>query len=296
MPQIRELLTASVTAIIRYHETKIATHPSTESLTVQQLLAATYPEMMERLSTLISESITAAKDETRRPLLNYLLYITGVLRSFVDQHKPSDDAALINIKLQLLQFFIDIGTLLKTSQSIQLPVHYDEKTVPLFGLVRGILAGYALSDSGTILKNTLFSTLQLAADAQQGVVKIVLNDVIDAHQRMLQVEAREAAVHARELQLQARELEMKARETAKSTAQPNLTPSIHPSPGFLGIRAMPPLLLSRPSDRGFISSIPLGLHTNGLWGLVARQASLSSRREPNPSALPDEIDEFNIRQ
>ncbi len=48
MPQIRELLTASVTAIIRYHETKIATHPSTESLTVQQLLAATHEQCLVR--------------------------------------------------------------------------------------------------------------------------------------------------------------------------------------------------------------------------------------------------------
>ncbi len=209
MPYIPELLESSVTVIVRYHEAKLGQQPNPESERIQLLLKKPHIEMITDLTGLIEAAVTAsARDEARRPLLMYVLHNIIMLRSVVDSQTPLDDDSLASIKQKLVQYVVDIQTLLLTSQGTEIPIKYNQKEVRLYGLMGRAWSAWKLSCSGNILHNTLFPTLLLPIGASRDRIECELADMLKEYQRHLVLNARELDIHSRETVLKTKEDEL----------------------------------------------------------------------------------------
>lgn len=212
MPHINELLSAAVTVIVRYHEVKLAIVPSTEAEKRSSLLEKPHDTMIADLKALITEATTA--DPTREPLLTYVLYNINILRKFQDRIAPMEEAELETLKQQWIKFVLDMKTLLETSQSTMENIRYDDKNINPYGLMKGILQGYAYCKSGKILSETLFPTLGLTVATPRETITEALTRVFISfqfHLREVALAVREEDVTKREMRMEVRRSELDAR-------------------------------------------------------------------------------------
>lgn len=207
MPHIHELLNTSISIIVLYREKKLNIDSSTATETTRHLLNKSHPEMIVDLTTYINEAIVAAEEDTRRPLMLYVLHIIHLLREFADQPTFLTDTDLTVLKQHLFLFVTDMKLLLSTSQITIQNTSYNETTAPFYGLKR-IVRG--LCDSGNIIQETLFSTLNLSVESTPEKIEQALTEVLNEHQRHLHLVAREMAVTAREAAVSIREAELQS--------------------------------------------------------------------------------------
>ncbi len=205
MPYIPELLKSSISVILRYHEDKLGPQPNTEQERIKQMLDKPHPTMITDLTALIEAAVTAnARDGARRPLMLYILHNIDTIRSFVDHKGPLDEASLAIIKAQLIQFIVDLQTLLSTIQRSTIVVNYNQKSVELFGLKHAAWELYTreqLCTSGNILRDTLFTTLLLPIDTSRDNIERTISDMLLEYQRRLDIVAREDSLRTQEAEL-----------------------------------------------------------------------------------------------
>lgn len=223
MSRLNGLLETLVTVIVRYHDQKRELPAAQESEQVHALLDKPHAELYKTLHNLVEAS--TANDKARLSLLMYTLHTVDLLKSLFDSQTPTEEEPLNLIKKQVLQFIVDVQTLLTTSQSSELIIKYNNHDTRMYGFMRAAWRGYSLCTSGHILQQTLFPTLRLPSDATLDKVDVVINDIFKEHTLLLLIRTQEQENHrlsskvvVLEKELENAKSELRAAETSKPTA------------------------------------------------------------------------------
>jgi hypothetical protein len=132
------------------------------------------------LSALIAQS-----KEKRQSLLNYLDYYRQTLDEFTQNPTPAlTQLTPLAPELQsrLKQFFLELQTLLHTSQNNVVSVHYNEQAISIYGLKTGFLQFYKRSTLGNLLYDQLFTPFGLTTTTTENELdKLVSSWFKDYH-------------------------------------------------------------------------------------------------------------------
>ena len=222
------------------------------------------------------------------------MHNVSLLKSSFDNQAPIDEESLILLKKQLIQFTIDIQTLLATSQSTELTIKYNTRDVKIFGFMRAVWRGYSLCTSGLLLQNTLFPTLRLPINAPIDKINQVISDIFNEHNLILLVKAQEQEnkrLSTEVLNLQ-RDLEttrsdLRLAEKSKSTIKLK-APSTKQAPAC-GAHDMDSIHRSRSS--GSIAAKPVRVQRSmskfSLFGLLAEGLGFAPDRDTRDMSATD---------
>lgn len=154
MSSINKLLEALVKVQFRYHQRQLGLpkkEASEESNEIQNLLNNTNTNA---ISTMLRAKITEAtkQNKTRKPTLEYLVHIFGVVHRFSQNTDNVDFKKIFQTELPELHTFIE--RLLNTNHGYTIPLNYNGQETTHFGLTRWSWWDN-LTTLGQILKETL---------------------------------------------------------------------------------------------------------------------------------------------
>jgi hypothetical protein len=212
------LLNSFVGVITQYHQEKLG--PSIDKpQNIEQITSLPHEAMVTELTSYIYKA--TERNETRRPLLLYILNGIERLKSLIDSTDPIADAAVVLIKRQLVDLIVHLKNLLTVSHSTLQTISYNNKDIELHGFVRGVFSGYSLCTSGQIIESTVFPSLGLKPNANNDAIEKALCCIIDEHVKMVQSQC-----EVRLLKLKVHSLEA----TAMLPSQPSWAASAAPAP------------------------------------------------------------------
>jgi|GEM_PF-6322845 len=222
MATLQELRNSLTTVIVRYC---IQNTPPAVAFNKQEqlqaILSKSSEDMLTELDTLILES--TQENETRRPLLHYLLHGIKQINLFLDCHEPASEEQASTLQDQLVQLIVNIQHLLKTPQSATVLVNHDGNEQAITGLIRGVFQGYSFCKSGAILNETL-----LLSKATQETIPLIIAGMIKI--QCLQQEIHQLQAALKETALKPLQDEQtKPQEGAKASLPATSTP-----PSFRG--------------------------------------------------------------
>lgn len=191
MSDLQKLLESFVTVIVRYHGaikssprergSSIATPTEPELEIITSLMQEPMDGMIARLNDLITES---TKDvNTRRPLLEYILYGITLTRSYLDNQEIDFETMLPVMQEKLTQLIVGIQILLACSQTFQKTIKYNDTEVSMYGLSYWPMPG--LCTSGTILRETVLAPLSFAEETSQDTIKKMMGNIVKQYQSSL---------------------------------------------------------------------------------------------------------------
>lgn len=184
MSQLQRLLDSFAATIIEYHQQK--TRSNTPPSNVSTITHQEHQAMIVELTDYIMNA--TKQDETRRPLMLYILHGADQLKYLVDCTTPLDPEATPLLKRQLTDLITNLKKLVSTSHSTLTTVHYNNKEVPLYGCLRGLFTGYSLSISGRVLSEKIFPVLGLTYDTSPETIEGMINGIIDDHLEIIQLQ------------------------------------------------------------------------------------------------------------
>jgi hypothetical protein len=182
MSNLHYLVKSLVTVCVRYHHDKLSTKVPVEEL-VHQLLKLSNQELQRKLEDLNVEATKA--DATRQPVLNYILFEIKMLQGFIAQEGIPTEEDMLGIQRQLAQFFTALQRLQETSQGTELIFNYNNQEAKMYGLVRRLWTGSALSVCGTAIQEELFVPFRLAATVQKPSIEAFVRELFQTHCRDL---------------------------------------------------------------------------------------------------------------
>ena len=129
----------------------------------------------------------ATASNIRGPLMHYILYGVQQLKPLMDKPVILEPDASTLMQKTLVQLLVDLKRLVDTSQSIEINIQYDNKTVPIYGCMRDGFFSRGLSKSGVLIQDLLLSKLSLSVNAQENQMKQFMFDAFNEHQHVLLV-------------------------------------------------------------------------------------------------------------
>lgn len=152
MSKLQEFIGKIVQIIISYNETQTAKNYSLESY-----INKSHQELNQFLQKIITEATRGY--ETRKPLLEYFLFVISTIKPLTDQNKSLSEPEQRTIATTLSAFMSTIQILLKTSHSQYISVKYNKEIVQVPGFIRGALKYYSLCNTGQIINRELSESL-----------------------------------------------------------------------------------------------------------------------------------------
>lgn len=181
MPSLNDLRNSLVTVIVNYHAKKL-NGKSSEKL--ETLLTTPHTELMLQLKGLIIES--TKDDQTRRPLLNFILdNLELVMVTFDKSEQPVSSERALQVKNGLVTFVMSIQQLLNTSQNTEITIAKKEASIKLHGLVKGIWPISSFCSSGALLSDTFLPALKLTQYDNKETVKNTIHELVENQQLKL---------------------------------------------------------------------------------------------------------------
>ena len=152
MSKLQEFVGKIVQIIVSYNQTQTSKTYPPEIFTNKSP-----PELNQFLQEIITEATRGY--ETRKPLLEYFLFVVNTIKPLTDQKKSLSQQEQQTISDTLPAFLNTLKILLETSHSQYISVKYNKTIVQVPGFIRGALKVYSLCNTGQIISRELAESI-----------------------------------------------------------------------------------------------------------------------------------------
>ena len=152
MSKLQAFVSKIVQIIVSYNQTQTSINYPPESYINKSL-----PELNQFLHEIITEATRGY--ETRKPLLEYFLFVVNTIKPLTDQKKSLSESEQQTISDTLPVFLNTLKKLLETSHSQYISVKYNKTIVQVPGFIRGALKAYSLCNTGQIISRELAESI-----------------------------------------------------------------------------------------------------------------------------------------
>ncbi|STX50718.1 Uncharacterised protein [Legionella busanensis] len=179
MSRLQDFMSKLGHVIIHYAEAQ----PPKTSYPADEILAKPHDEMIKELINIID---TKVKYDTRRPCLDYFLYVIKELKKVCEQDAPLNEQEIASIKSVLNNFLITLFELLDISKTDEIELKYNNitKNTPRFISNWTFSKTSKLSGMGTIVTDYLINNISAKSNEE---VSAYIEKLVSEHQGILMV-------------------------------------------------------------------------------------------------------------
>ncbi|MGQ3888202.1 hypothetical protein ACQUW5_04100 [Legionella sp. CNM-1927-20] len=179
MSRLQDFMSKLGHVIIHYAEAQ----PPKTSYPAEEILTKPHEEMIKELINIID---TKVKYDTRRPCLDYFLYVINELKKVCEQDAPLNEQEISSIKLVLNNFLLTLFELLDISKTNEVELKYNNitKNAPRFISNWTFSKTSKLSGMGTIVTDYLINNISAKTNDE---VCAYVEKLVREHQSILMV-------------------------------------------------------------------------------------------------------------